>query len=254
MNSDWGPARGAERYAVPVEMRFIDMFMAALGALIFMAMLLAFLVGRIPPVSPPPPSVNVESLHLLTGFLPPARAAQPYEVAFAYRGARGPVTWEVAAGSQEIPSGMRLDTQLGILAGTPSNAGTAHFVLRVRDSAKSKDERAYELKIEPERKSSRGYERWLAGIVIGIAWLVQIFSIGIYFNEKKEVAYLEQMYKNGHTSVRAKTADGVYEIVELPRGIYAKRASMKGTAQFARFWFIGMTIMSVFLLWRFWLS
>jgi len=46
MKSRWHRAHAGEQHS-PVEMRFVDMFMTALGALVFLAMLLVFLLPRI---------------------------------------------------------------------------------------------------------------------------------------------------------------------------------------------------------------
>ena len=48
MNRAWQSRSTMDHHTVPVEMRFIDLFMAALGALIFMAMLLSFLLRFFP--------------------------------------------------------------------------------------------------------------------------------------------------------------------------------------------------------------
>jgi hypothetical protein len=64
-------------HGVPVELRFIDMFMATVGALIFMAMLFSWVIAHtkhedVPVVSVP----GTLPLTLLTKALPPARVGQ----------------------------------------------------------------------------------------------------------------------------------------------------------------------------------
>lgn len=46
MRSPWGAAHQGDDHHSPVEMRFVDMFMTALGALVFIAMLLVFLLPK----------------------------------------------------------------------------------------------------------------------------------------------------------------------------------------------------------------
>jgi len=135
MSSTWGHTRGAERYAVPVEMRFVDMFMAALGALIFMAMLLAFLLKFIPVQGEgtPSPLPAASTLRLLSPQLAPARVGEPYEYPFAYRGGTSAVRWEIVAGARDAAPDLRFDAQQGTLSGTPTAPRSIHFVLRVRD-------------------------------------------------------------------------------------------------------------------------
>src|SRR5438132_107821 len=55
MKSRWHRGNGDSQH-VPVEMRFIDMFMTALGALVFVALLLVFLLPKTTqPKAPPAP-------------------------------------------------------------------------------------------------------------------------------------------------------------------------------------------------------
>lgn len=62
---------------------------------------------------------------LLTG-LPPATVGQPYSHRFAATGTPAP-TYRVSTGS--LPAGLALNTATGVLAGTPTAAGSATFTV-----------------------------------------------------------------------------------------------------------------------------
>lgn len=258
MSSGWGAIRGGD-HSVPVEMRFIDMFMAALGALIFMAMLLAFLIQFLPhqgqiKTTGSAESHRSETISLLTKSLPAAQAGEPYEVALAYRGGTGSVSWEVVAGAQEIPKGLIFDQRSGILTGTPAGPKVSRFVLRVRDSSNGTDERPYELTVLPSRKASKGYERWVAGAFMALAiiiWMAVVFSS---MQLKLQVAHLQEAYREGKLSVEYQTGFGVKETVDLPDGIYTKHAMLSGAQRFGRYWLIGTLILCAILIWRYWFS
>ena len=98
MNSAWRRGHNGAHES-PIEMRFIDFFMAAIGALIFMAMAFAYLVSGQPTRATDgatAPSNTPERLMLSTKTLPPAQAEQDYELAFAYRGGTPPMRGRIA--------------------------------------------------------------------------------------------------------------------------------------------------------------
>jgi len=239
-------------------MRFIDMFMAAVGALVFMSMLLAFLLKYLPP--PDDRNKNGEQdqkkeepLQILTKDLPPARVGEPYEVAIAYRGGKGRITWDVVAGAQEIPTGMHLDLGQGVLAGTPRDAGVGRFIIRVRDGLESMEERAYELVIVPAPKDSGKIGRWIAIFTMAITLLIWLITIALVLQLKQRVRELENCWERGQTYVRWETGGGVKEEVELPGGIDTYKGRLQGTRRFNRFWLFLALIEAVFFIWRFWL-
>jgi hypothetical protein len=237
-------------------MRFIDMFMAALGALVFMAMLLAFLLGLVPPngVVPPPPP-DAKPLQILTRTLPPARAGEPYEVALAYRGGTGAVVWEVAAGAQEIPTGIKFDAAQGVLSGTPAGTGKASFVIRIHDSARTTHERPFELMIEPPlAKDSGKIGKWLAVIVFAGTLLVWLTTRGFISQLKHQVTELKAAWQRGEPYVIWETGQDVLEQVDLPGGIDTYQARLRGTQQFSRVVLVFLLIEAVFFAWRFWLA
>src|SRR4051812_37080682 len=55
MRSAWLAARGIDEQHAPVEMRFVDMFMTALGSLVFLALILAVMPKSMSEATPVPP-------------------------------------------------------------------------------------------------------------------------------------------------------------------------------------------------------
>jgi Putative Ig domain len=246
MRSSWRAAARSERFAVPVEMRFIDMFMAALGALIFMAMLLAFLMRYIPPgqsgIQPLPPP-NHGAFQILTKTLPAGRIGEFYEVAFAYRGGQGAVSWEIKSGAQEIHAGMKFDDQRGVLSGTPSQTGKVRFVLLAHDVSGATDEKPYELTLESAPKGSGQTGKRIAIamlVVLGLIWL--FVSLGVLV-EKRQVRDLERAYASGQTRVSMHTGAFTQEVIELPGGIQTYRGRLK-ISQYVS-WFLLIVIMAL---------
>lgn len=103
-----------------------------------------------------PPQVRTRQLTLTTvdatGFVkllsravPDGRVDTDYSYAFKWTGGTGSFTWSVKKG--ELPPGLILDTQQGILYGTPTSSGTFTFELSVVDLLSS-TQLGYSLRIE----------------------------------------------------------------------------------------------------------
>ena len=76
-------------------------------------------------VTPPP-------LLLSTTTLPNGAIGQIYSTVLAATGGVAPYTWSLASGS--LPAGLSLDANTGTISGTPTDPGTANFVVQVIDS------------------------------------------------------------------------------------------------------------------------
>ena len=75
----------------------------------------------------------VSPVSITTGpLLPEGRIGQPYSTTLAAEGGTQPYTWTVTGGA--LPPGLTLDGEAGIIAGTPTTAGTFGFVVTVTDA------------------------------------------------------------------------------------------------------------------------
>jgi hypothetical protein len=232
----------AERNPAPIEMRFVDMFMTALGALVFMAMLLAYLLSLIPspalpnaagdPVVPIPPGstavTEVRELALVTKTLPRARIGDVYDVAIAYRGGRGAIRWDVAAGAEEFPHGLRLEPESGMIQGTPREEGKHRFVVRARDARGSMTTRALELVVEPRPKSTAVDTTMIAVSLSLLTGVVTLVFSALCSSLKRFVATLQEAHRAGQLHFAQETGSGVVEYIDLPDGITTYLERLRG--------------------------
>lgn len=257
MTKTWASSPSGDRYSVPVEMRFIDMFMAALGALIFMAMLLAYLVPKIPAISNSPlpdQPKRALSLHIITKSLPPARLGERYELPLAYRGGTGLVTWELAAGKNGLPNGLKFDAQGGILVGTAGAMGTSRFVIRARDSSGATTDISYELVVDSARPDPRKPGRWLAYAMLVGLLLLTVTLRSAARDEFKTVALCREAAQLGQAQYNKPTGQGKYEVVILPDGIPTLIQTGKGLKRASNTFLLLSLAMAGWIVWRVWLG
>src|SRR5882672_10810557 len=204
-------------------MRFIDMFMAALGALIFMAMILAFLLSFTPPSAPPTqtahdevPPIAAIPFSIATTSLPPGREGKPYQFAFAYRGGVAPVTWSIAVGRQELPPKMQFDATTGVLSGTPPDSATIRFVLQATDKLGAQARHPYEMAIEAAPTDVKGSvtRAWpiILLIILVLLWLICRAAAG-FAHERCRV--LREAYDAGEWQVVFPGGTGESHVVRL---------------------------------------
>jgi hypothetical protein len=135
--------------AAPVELRFIDLFMLIVAALVFIA-LVSIVVS-----APPKPS---EPLVVLTRTLPLALQDEPYEIYFAGRGGQPPYGWDIVSG--ELPDGLQLDREHGRISGRPASQGTTQFEAELRDAMNDSSRASLRLEV---RATARGEPLHIAG-------------------------------------------------------------------------------------------
>lgn len=167
MRGAWRPATGkAMRH--PVEMRFVDMFMTALGSLIFMALLLVFVIVNFPTEGLAPPEdapVETRELLLVTKTMPQARPGERYDAALAYRGGVGAVRWSISAGEGGLPPGVEFNPDEGSISGTPIALGVYRFTVTAVDARNNSVSRGYEIEVRAPPVSSKAFNLWVAGIL-----------------------------------------------------------------------------------------
>ncbi|MFZ0826002.1 MAG: N,N-dimethylformamidase beta subunit family domain-containing protein, partial [Verrucomicrobiia bacterium] len=78
-------------------------------------------------------STNTGGLFITTTSLPSGMVNAAYSTTLAALGGTVPYTWSITGGS--LPSGLALNTNSGAITGTPNNAGTFNFTVRVSDAS-----------------------------------------------------------------------------------------------------------------------
>jgi len=76
-------------------------------------------------------------LTITTTSLPAGTVGQAYSRAVQASGGTGSLTWSISAGA--LPAGLNIDSATGVIAGTPTVAGTSSFTVRVADAAGQSD-------------------------------------------------------------------------------------------------------------------
>ncbi len=75
------------------------------------------------------------ALQITTGSpLPGGQVGQFYQLPLQANGCNQPFNWDLAPGSLPLPGGLGMNSPNGYITGTPTNAGTFNFTLRVSDS------------------------------------------------------------------------------------------------------------------------
>ena len=93
----------------------------------------------------PPPALAMTNPP--AGALADANVSTSYSRTFTAAGGTGPYTWSVPA--IDLPPGLALNTNSGVLSGVPTVTGAFAFTVTVTDSLNATDSRSYTLQIVP---------------------------------------------------------------------------------------------------------
>ena len=107
----------------PVELRFIDLFMLIVTALVFVAIVSIVVLSQ--------DERRPVPLAAATRSLPPALAGEPYDLYLAARGGEAPYAWSIAGGS--LPRGLAFDGNAGRIHGVAGSAASFPLTLELRD-------------------------------------------------------------------------------------------------------------------------
>jgi hypothetical protein len=219
-------ARARQEHAVPVELRFIDLYMAALGALLFLAMLLAYLLPKVPPPKADESALARSSrqppkpLSIATREIPSGVIGAPYSAAVAYRGGAGAVEWSLR-GAETLPRGIRFDAAAGVFEGSPSAAGVGRVVVRAVDAGGAIVDQPYDLVVTPPPLSATALGRWVVTAVAAISLGLLIFALRSLKQRRETVKSLRRILAGGGTTATASGGKGVEIIIKLPEGLAA---------------------------------
>lgn len=123
-----GIGRGREsHFEPPIELRFVDLFMIIVTALMFVAVMLSVIsaaVGR---------PAGSEQPRITTTALPTALVGRPYEVTLAAEGGTPPYRWQIEGELPSAPDLRLVDPTLGVIRGTARKVDRTEFTVRVSD-------------------------------------------------------------------------------------------------------------------------
>jgi hypothetical protein len=96
--------------------------------------------------------VAAGALEITTTSLPGGTTATAYNIGLGASGGIPPYTWSITSG--QLPSGLTLDPQAGVISGTPIVAGTSNFTLQLKDSASTTTTQALSITVNANAKSN----------------------------------------------------------------------------------------------------
>jgi hypothetical protein len=140
-----------------------------------------------------------------------------------------------------------------VLAGTPTARAQGRFVLQARDARAGEDQRPFELVVEAAGKGSRHWETWVAGILIGLVFLLWLATLAAIAQTKHRLAALRRAHQLGQGSVVFR---GLHEdhVVRLPQGIGEYEGQLLGGRWFGRFLLLVFLLLAAWLVWRVWIA
>ncbi len=105
-----------------------------------------FLLATALAVMPARAQVILSDVQITTRSLPDGRVGVPYSATISLKGGRPLYHWTV---SGTLPPGLSLEPITGAIGGTPTDAGTFHFTVRVSDATGSSDTQGLSITIRP---------------------------------------------------------------------------------------------------------
>ena len=103
-------------------------------------------------------TINLFNLpNITTTTLPGGTVGQAYSQTVVATGGIGALTWSISAGT--LPPGLNINPIDGVISGTPTNAGTANFTVRVTDTLSQSDTQALSITVSDAPWRSRQRRR-----------------------------------------------------------------------------------------------
>jgi hypothetical protein len=129
--------------SAPVELRFIDLFMIVVAALLFVIVTVG-LAGALAPQPAP-----AKRLQIATDSLPVAVEGARYTLHLAARGGTAPYRWRLVQG--DLPRGLSLHAATGLIAGTPVRPVLRTLRVEATDARGAAARRALTLEVRARR-------------------------------------------------------------------------------------------------------
>jgi hypothetical protein len=237
----------------PVEMRFIDMFMTALGSLLFLAVLLSFLIIHLPrsgqTITAPRP-MPIAKLRILTKTLPDARVGEPYYFALAYRGGTGPISWKISL--NEAPLGISFDPEQGVFSGVPSEVDTKRFVVEARDARGPAEPRDYSIRVTSAPVTAQTVSMWIAVLLSITLVLCSFMAVAISINENQTAQMARDAHRRGQGTLTINRTLYKSETIILPDGINELLRTARTSLKIARFTFLAAVAVAGYIIWIIW--
>ena len=95
----------------------------------------------------PAPITRVSEIVITPPLIPSGQTNKKYEVAILVRGGLPPYTFSIKE-TTKLPTNLTLDSNTGVISGTPTLAGSFSFIVIVNDSINNISERNYSIKID----------------------------------------------------------------------------------------------------------
>ena len=186
----------------PVELRFIDLFLMIIAALVFVTV--AILLRGLGSDDRP---------HIVTRAFPAAIVGEPYEVPLAASGGAAPLRWRIDG---SLPDGFAFVD--GVIRGTPTTAGSRMFLATVTDQEGATETRRLTLAVRVAEPFDPRRRKW-----------IRIVSPAIALNDGRSGTRYAARFRGG-------SAEGVqrWMLVEgsLPRGLsFSESGVLSGVPQ-----------------------
>jgi len=97
-------------------------------------------------------SVSTGGLVVLTTQLPQGAQGAPYSATLEAAGGTPPYTWSLTSG--QLPPGLNLDANSGVISGTPTMPGVLIFTVQVEDSQSNNAQQGLEIVVNPPLSNS----------------------------------------------------------------------------------------------------
>jgi aminopeptidase N len=149
----------------------------------------------------------IYGLNIVTTDLPPARLGSAYAETLLTKGGTAPYSWVMSNGN--LPDGLELDSETGIISGIPTVVDSFDFIIQVTDDGLNNDKQGFHIMVREFMRGDANND-----LMVDAADIVYIITY-LYHNGPEPIPY-EAGDANSDGEVNS--ADVVYLINYLFRG------------------------------------